>query len=172
LYLYRSSTGSGNITEALILGESVDSGAGVVSGDWINFSHESDPRFAVDIEGIIYSKGSSILSKVATVANVDMKTAASTTLYTVPAGKTFYPDHVIIRDNSASLAGGSSYSFTNWRQAVDLQTMTATTGYRILLTTDNTTFTPIAAAGTFQITVTTGSTAVCTATIEVWGSLI
>ena len=112
------------------------------------------------------------LSKLATVTGVDMKTAASTTLYTVPAGKTFYPHHVLIRNNSASLAGGTSYSFSSWRQAVDLSGMTVTTGYRILQTTDNTTFTPLAAAANFQITVTTGSSAACTATLEVWGSLI
>src|SRR5215204_2805949 len=68
------------------------------------------------------------LSKLATVTTVDMKTAGSTTLYTVPAGKTFYPHRVVIRNNSASLAGGTSYSFTGWRQTVSLAGMTVTTG--------------------------------------------
>lgn len=110
--------------------------------------------------------------KVATVAGVDMKTAAATTLYTVPAGKTFYPVKVVIRNNSASLAGGTSYSFTGWRATVDLSTMTVTTGYRVLQSTDNTTYTASAAGAAFQITVTTGSTAACTATIDVWGYLV
>jgi len=136
---------------------------------------------ALPIDGTQYALISSIaayiktlpqsLSKLAAVA-VDMKTAGATTLYTVPAGKTLYVHHVLIRGNSASLAGGTSYSFTDWRQTVDLSGMTVTTGYRILLTTDNTTFTPIAAAADFQITVTTGASAACTATIEVWGSLV
>lgn len=112
------------------------------------------------------------LTKVSTTVNVDMKTVASTTLYTVPAGKTFIPIMVVIRNNSASLAGGTDYDFTTWRQTVDLSGMTATTGYRVLYATDNTTYTYIAAGGTFQITVSTGSTAACTATIDLFGYLV
>ena len=107
-----------------------------------------------------------------TVTGVDMKTAAATTLYTVPTGKVFYPVMVIIRDNSASLAGGTEYDFTGWRQNVDLSGMTAVgTTFRVLYATDNTSYTENAAAGTFQITVVTGSTAACTATIDVIGYL-
>lgn len=111
------------------------------------------------------------LYKVASVPSVDMKTAASTTLYTVPAGKTFVPVAVVIRNNSASLAGGTSYSFTSFLQTVDLSGMTVTTGYRILWGTHNTTYTYLAAGSAFQITVTTGATAVGTATIDVIGYL-
>ena len=106
-----------------------------------------------------------------TTTGVDMKTAASTTIYTVPAGKTLVIHHVIVRSNSASLAGGTSYSFTAWRQAVDLSGMTTTTGFRELNTTDNTTFVMNVAATAVQITVTTGSTAACTATIQLYGTL-
>jgi len=113
-----------------------------------------------------------VLTKVATVTAVDMKTAAATTLYTVPTGKTFVPVMVVIRSNSASLAGGTDYDFTTWLEAVDLSGMTATTGYRILHSVTNTTYTPIAAGGTFQITVVTGSTAACTAVIDVFGYLV
>jgi hypothetical protein len=112
------------------------------------------------------------ITRVATVSGVDMKTAASTTLYTVPAGKTFICTSLMIRNNSASLAGGTSYAFTTWRSGIDLSGMTATTGARRLSMTDNTTFTPIAAGGTFQLTVTTGSTLACTATIDVFGYLV
>ena len=35
--------------------------------------------------------------KAATVTGIDAKTVAVTTLYTVPTGKTFIPDHVVIR---------------------------------------------------------------------------
>lgn len=111
-------------------------------------------------------------TKLSTTIGVDMKTAASTTLFTPPPGKSFIPTSVVIRNNSASLAGGTSYSFTNWRATVDLSGMTVTTGYRILQSTDNTTYTPVPTGTAFQITVTTGSTAACTATIDVWGYLI
>lgn len=112
------------------------------------------------------------LTRLATVNLVDMKTAASTALFTVPVGKTFYVDTVVIRNNTASLAGGTSYGFTNWRTGIDLSGMTVTTGYRKLFTTDNTTYTPLAAGAVFYLVVTTGSTAACTATIDVFGHLV
>lgn len=113
------------------------------------------------------------LQKMSSTTAVDMKTAASTTLYTVPAGKVFYPVMVVIRDNTASLAGGTEYDFTGWRQNVDLSGMTTVgTTYRVLYATDNTSYTEGAAASTFQITVVTGATAVGTATIDVFGMLV
>jgi hypothetical protein len=132
------------------------------------------------ISGDFYALASSIATyaKLSTVqrvssTSVDMKTAAATTLYTVPTGKTFYPVFVVIRDNTASLAGGTEYDFTGWRQNVDLSGMTtANTTYRILYATDNTSYTEAAAASNFQITVVTGATAVGTATIDVFGFLI
>ena len=111
------------------------------------------------------------ITKVSTTTAVDMKTAASTTLYTVPIGKTFYPIFVVIREASASLAGGTSYSFTGWRQTVDLSSMTALGSDFIALDGNNVKYTDNVAATNFQITVTTGSTAACTATIDVFGYL-
>jgi hypothetical protein len=113
------------------------------------------------------------LQKLSTTTSVDMKTAGATTLYTVPAGKTAYIMMVVIRDNSASLAGGTNYDFTGWRQSVDLSGMTTdNTTYRVLYATDNTSYTEAAAASTFQITVSTGATAAGTATIDVFGFLV
>ena len=113
------------------------------------------------------------LQKLSTTTGVDMKTAGATTLYTVPAGKTAYIMVVVIRDNSASLAGGTDYDFTGWRQSVDLSGMTtANTTYRVLYATDNTSYTEAAAASTFQITVSTGATAAGTATIDVFGLVV
>ena len=112
------------------------------------------------------------LTKVATVNLVDAKTAASTALFTVPVGKTFYVDTIVVRNNTASLAGGTSYGFTGWRTGIDLSGMTVTTGYRKLFTTDNTTYTPIAAGAVFYFIVTTGSTAACTISIDVFGHLV
>ena len=115
------------------------------------------------------------LTKVATVNLVDMKTAGSVALFTVPVGKSFIVDTIVIRNNSASLAraaGATSYGCTNWRSAVDLAGMTTTTGYRKLFTVDNTTYVPIAAGAVFYWIVTTGCDAACTATIDVFGHLV
>lgn len=112
------------------------------------------------------------ITRISTTASVDMKTAASTALFTVPVGKTFYVDHVVIRNNSASLAGGTSYGFTSWRSGIDLSGMTVTTGFRVLNMVDNTTYTAIAAGAIFYFIVTTGATAAGTATIDVYGYLV
>lgn len=130
----------------------------------------------VAISGNQYIQTSTILKyalqKVSSTS-VNMKTAGATTLYTVPAGKVFYPVIVVIRDNTASLAGGTEYDFTGWRQNVDLSGMTTVgTTYRVLHATDNTSYTENAAAGTFQITVVTGATAAGTATIDVFGLVV
>lgn len=112
------------------------------------------------------------VTRISTTTGVDMKTAASTALFTVPAGKTFYIHHVVIRGNSASLAGGISYGVTSWRSGVDLSGMTVTTGFRTLNMVDNTTYTPIAAGAIVYWIVTTGATAAGTATIDLFGYLV
>ena len=112
------------------------------------------------------------LTRMSTTVLVDMKTAASTALFTVPVGKTFFVDTLVIRSNSASLAGGTSYGATGWiTSGISLNGMTVTNGYRKLFSADNTTYTPIAANAVFYWIVTTGSTAACTATIDVFGHL-
>lgn len=112
------------------------------------------------------------ITRMSTTTGVDMKTAASTALFTVPPGKTFYVESVVVRGNSASLAGGTSYGFTSWRSGIDLSGMTVTTGFRRLLSIDNTTYTAIAAGTVFYFIVTTGATAAGTATIDVFGYLV
>lgn len=111
------------------------------------------------------------LTLLSTTSAVDMKTAASTTLYTVPTGFVGRISHVVIRDPSASMAGGTSYSFTQWKQTVDLSSLTTLATDYIVLDSNNTKFQELAAATAFQITVTTGTTAACTATIDVFGYL-
>jgi hypothetical protein len=103
--------------------------------------------------------------------SVNMKTAAATTLFTVPVGKTFIPVMVIVRNPTASMAGGSSYDFTNWRESVDLSDLTTPVTSFMVLDGDNFYYTVCAAGSTFSITVTTGTTAACTATIDVFGYL-
>lgn len=104
------------------------------------------------------------------LSGVDMKTAASTTIFTTQAGKVTRITHVVVRDASASLAGGTSYSVTNFRQTFSLANLvTAGTGYLVVQATDLTQYTEIAAATAVQLTVTTGSTAAATATIDIFG---
>jgi hypothetical protein len=104
--------------------------------------------------------------------SVDMKTAASTTLLTVPAGKVAYITHVVIRDPSASMAGGTDYDFTQWKQTVDLSSLTTANTDYIVLDGENTKYQELAAGTAFQITVNTGTTAACTTTIDVFGYLV
>ena len=113
----------------------------------------------------------SVIARLATVTGVDMKTGGSTTLFTGPIGKTGYITHVVIRETSASLAGGTDYDFTGWKQTVNLSSMTTLGTDYIVLDGNNTKFTDLAAAAAFQITVNTGSSAACTATIDVFGFL-
>lgn len=117
-------------------------------------------------------------TKVATVSSVDMKTAGKTTLYTVPTGKVFYPISVIVRDTSASLAGGTEYDFgtgancDTWKQDVDLSSITTLATDFIEINGAGTKYKECAAGDTFGIKVITGSTAACTATLDVFGYLI
>lgn len=111
------------------------------------------------------------ICKLATVSGVDMKTAGANTLYTVPPGKSFIPIMVMVRSPSGSLAGGTEYDFTNWKQNVDLSGMTAVTdSYPI--TDDNAKHTPLTAGSNFQVTVVTGATNPATATFDVFGYLV
>ncbi len=118
------------------------------------------------------------ITRLATVTGVDMKTAGKTTLYTVPTGKTLYVTHVVIREPSASMAGGTDYDLgtganaDTWRQAVNLSSMTTpSTDYMVIMGADVTKYTDSAAASVFGIKVITGTTAACTATIDVFGFL-
>lgn len=112
------------------------------------------------------------ITKLSTTNGVDVKTAASTTLYTVPTGKVAYITGVVIRDPSASMAGGTDYDFTQWKQAVDLSSLTTANTDYIVLDGENTKYQELAAAAAFQITVNTGTTAACTCSIDTFGFLV
>ena len=117
------------------------------------------------------------LALLSSTSSVDMKTGGATTLYTVPVGKTCRISHVVVRDPSASMAGGSDYDFTQWKQTVTLVTLTTAGTDYIVITGDHLTtginvkYQELAASATFQITVNTGTDAACTATIDVFGYL-
>ena len=113
-----------------------------------------------------------------TTLAVDMKTSGVTALYTVPAGKTLIPTAVVIRNPSATLAGGTDYDFgtsaacTSWMQSVNLSTMTTlTTDYMVIMGTAVTKFTTTVAAGIFAIKISTGSTGAATCDIDLFGYL-
>ena len=111
------------------------------------------------------------ITKLVTVSGQDMKTGGATTLYTAPVGKTVYITHVMVREPSASMAGGTDYDFTGWKQTVDLSSLTTLSTDYILLDGNNAKYTKLAASAAFQITVNTGTTAACTATLDVFGIL-
>lgn len=120
-------------------------------------------------------KGIALLSS---TSSVDMKTAASTTLFNVPADKIAYITTVVIRDPSASMAGGTDFDFTEWKQNVNLSSLTTSgTDYIVLyggaiLDGDPIKYKEQANSAAFQITVATGTSASCTATIDVFGYLV
>lgn len=109
-------------------------------------------------------------------ATIDMKTAATTTIVTTPAGKVTRIFAVVVRDPTATLAGGTNYSFgTGFRNnaAVDLSSLTtANTDYIVLYNQTNVgndqKSTEIAASTAFALTVTTGSTGAANATLDVF----
>ena len=118
------------------------------------------------------------IGRLSTTTGVDMKTAQKNTLYTVPTGKTAYVTHVVVREPSASMSGGSDYDIgtganaDTWRQTVNLSSMTTSgTDYMVISGADVTKYTDNAAAAVFGIKVITGTTAACTATIDVFGFL-
>ncbi len=120
----------------------------------------------------------SAIARLSTTSGVDMKTAGKTNLYTVPPSKTAYVTHVVIREPSADMSGGTDYDFgtganaDTWRQTVDLSSLTTPgTDYMVIAGADVTKYTDNAAAAVFGIKVITGTTAACTCTVDVFGFL-
>ncbi len=105
-------------------------------------------------------------------ATIDVKTAATTTIFTTPPGKVTRISEVCVRDPTASLAGGTSYSITNFVQTFSLANLTtANTAYCWIYPTSGAVYIEIAASTAVQLTVTTGSTAAANATFDVFGYL-
>ena len=95
------------------------------------------------------------------------------TLFTVPVGKVARVTTVVIRDISATLAGGTSFAFTGFVSGVNLSAITAatTTKYAIIAPAFAAECTELASSAAFQITKTTGSTGAATAVFDVFGYL-
>jgi len=105
-------------------------------------------------------------------ATVGMQTAdGAQTIFTTPVGKTARISHVVCRDPTDSLAGGTDYDFTQWRQTVDLSSLTTANTDYIVLDGNNAKYQELAAETDFQVTPNTGSTADADATFDVFGYL-
>jgi hypothetical protein len=102
-----------------------------------------------------------------------------TTVYTVPVGKIAIIDHFVVRSPSASLNATSTGDFnfgsgaqcTSFREAVDLDAMTAVTDYMHIAGADVTKRTHEVAGNTLGVLphASNGAVADVTATVEVWG---
>ena len=112
------------------------------------------------------------ITKLASVT-VGMQTAdGAQTIYTVPTGKVLYVTHVVVRDPTGSLAGGTDFDFTNFRQTVDLSGMTTANTDYMVIDGNNAIYTEISAGTAFQITPSTGATADVDATVDLFGYLV
>jgi len=108
---------------------------------------------------------------------VDMQAVATTSILTVPLTPvpfTMVVTHIVVRSNTATLAGGSDYDFGDtsggdfFKSTVDLSSMTSADGYWII-ENSNALLALFAAGVSFDIDVITGSTGAANATIEVFG---
>ena len=121
------------------------------------------------------------ITKMATVTGVNAKTVAVTTLYTVPVGKTFIPDHIVIRvteftvgakDTQAVASfGGNAATYDDY-----LNTITYTIAAADVFIRDSVEDTAVvtqAAADVFSISVEIASNATTeTWAVDVFGYLV
>lgn len=118
------------------------------------------------------------MARLASVADVDMQTAQKVDLFRVPTGRTAVITHVVVRDISASLAGGTDYDFgtgvnaDSWVQGVDLSGMTNVGTDVRVIDAGGGIYGECAAESMFAVKVNTGSTAAVTATMDVFGFLV
>lgn len=116
------------------------------------------------------------ITMLARVSGVDMKTVAKTILFKVPEGKSCVVTHVIVRNPTASLAGGTDYDLGDgancdtWVQACTLAAMTSTAHYFVIHAAG--VYAVFDAGDEFGIKPITGSTLAADATLEVFGYLL
>jgi hypothetical protein len=117
----------------------------------------------------------SALALLASVSGADLQNGdGKTILYTVPPGKKAVVSHCVVRNPTASLAGGTDFDLGDganadtWKNTVNLSTMTATTDY-MLVSGDNAKYTIFDAGDAFGVKPVTGATADAEATIDVFG---
>lgn len=108
----------------------------------------------------------------ATITGIDAKVVAVTSLYTVPAGKTFIPDHVVIRVTAFTAGGkgvqvvasfgGNAATYDDYLNSVTYTV--AATDVFIRDSVENSAVVVQAAGDVFSIAIETGSDA----TTETW----
>ena len=110
-------------------------------------------------------------------ATVNLKNGdGKSTIYTVPVGKSMIVSHVVIRNPTASLAGGTDFdlgdgaSANTWKNTVNLSSMTAITDFMVI-DGNNVKYTIFNAGDVFGIIPVTGATANADATADLFGYL-
>ena len=128
-------------------------------------------RYAEQISRDIPKKTIALLdSATVNLQNGDSKSIA----YTIPTGMSAIVTHVVIRNPTASLAGGTDFDIGDgagadtWVTATNLSTLTATTDC-IVIQAPSTKFTVFNAGDEFGILPVTGATADADATMDVFG---
>ncbi len=121
------------------------------------------------------------ITKLATVTGINAKTVAVTTLYPVPAGKTFIPDHIVIRvtaftsggkgTQAVASFGGNSATYDDY-----LNTITYTIAAADVFIRDSVEDSAVvtqAAGDVFSMSIETGSDATTeTWAVDVFGYLL
>lgn len=112
------------------------------------------------------------ICKVATVTGIDAKVVAVTSLFTVPTGKTFIPDHIVIRVTSFTSGGkgtqavasfgGNSATYDDFLNSITYTVAAADVFIRDSV--EDTAVVTQAAGDVFSISIETGSDA----TLETW----
>jgi hypothetical protein len=166
------------------IGSGIDGNGWPVTTEYIKLA-----EIDVDSEGIITAirdlRGESFLHYsnpillLASVDSVDLNTAATTNLYTVPTGKKMVVDHIKIRKLSANATStvvtlGKSTAKTDFLAAQTLSNLSAAGKAGKLMPVPNATPLAIveyAAGEIFVIDVTTAAGIACTCTADVFGTL-
>ena len=121
------------------------------------------------------------ITKVATVTGINAKTVAVTTLYTVSTGKTFIPDHIVIRVTSFTSGGksteatasfgGNSATYDDFINSVEYTVAAADVFIRDSV--EDSAVVTQAAADVFSISIEVGSDATTeTWAVDVFGYLV
>ena len=98
-----------------------------------------------------------------------------TTIYTVPPGKKAAVTHVVIKEPTASLAGGTDFDIGDganadtWKATIDLSGMTGTDDYIVIDSNNAIIAAVFDAADAFGIKPATGATADAQAEMDVFG---
>lgn len=112
------------------------------------------------------------ITKLASVTAGLQNGDSATTIYTVPTGKVLYITNIVVRDPTASLAGGTDIDFTGFKQTVDLSSMTTSGTDYMVLDGNNAVYSEQSAGTNIQVTPNTGATADVDATIDLFGYLV